>query len=148
MEIILTQNVANLGAKDTIIKVKDGYARNYLIPQGLAVMATSSAKKVLAENARQRAHKEARIKEEALALAQKMEGTMLRIGAKTSSTGKIFGSINAIQIAEALQEKGFEVDRRNIALDNNQVKEVGQYKAKVFLHKDVSLDIDFEVFSE
>ena len=147
MEIILTQNVANLGAKDTIIKVKDGYARNYLIPQGLAVMATSSAKKVLAENARQRAHKEARIKEEALALAQKMEGTMLRIGAKTSSTGKIFGSINAIQIAEALQEKGFEVDR-NIALDNNQVKEVGQYKAKVFLHKDVSLDIDFEVFSE
>ncbi|MBQ7213862.1 MAG: 50S ribosomal protein L9 [Bacteroidales bacterium] len=148
MEIILTQNVANLGAKDTIIKVKDGYARNYLIPQGLAVMATSSAKKVLAENARQRAHKEARIKEEALALAQKMEGTMLRIGAKTSSTGKIFGSINAIQIAEALQEQGFEVDRRNIALDNNQVKEVGQYKAKVFLHKDVSLDIDFEVFSE
>ncbi|MBR3286454.1 MAG: 50S ribosomal protein L9 [Bacteroidales bacterium] len=148
MEIILTQNVANLGAKDTIIKVKDGYARNYLIPQGLAVMATSSAKKVLAENARQRAHKEARIKEEALALAQKMEGTMLRIGAKTSSTGKIFGSINAIQIAEALQEQGFEVDRRNIVLDNNQVKEVGQYKAKVFLHKDVSLDIDFEVFSE
>ncbi|MBP5611950.1 MAG: 50S ribosomal protein L9 [Bacteroidales bacterium] len=148
MEIILTQNVANLGAKDTIIKVKDGYARNYLIPQGLAVMATPSAKKVLAENERQRAHKEARIKEEALALAQKMEGTMLRIGAKTSSTGKIFGSINAIQIAEALQEKGFEVDRRNIALDNNQVKEVGQYKAKVFLHKDVSLDIDFEVFSE
>ena len=148
MEIILTQNVANLGAKDTIVKVKDGYARNYLIPQGLAVMATSSAKKVLAENERQRAHKEAKIKEEALALAQKMEGTMLRIGAKTSSTGKIFGSINAIQIAEALQEKGFEVDRRNIALDNNQIKEVGQYKAKVFLHKDVSLDIDFEVFSE
>ena len=148
MEIILTQNVANLGAKDTIIKVKDGYARNYLIPQGLAVMATSSAKKVLAENERQRAHKEAKIKEEALALAQKMEGTMLKIGAKTSSTGKIFGSINAIQIAEALQEKGFEVDRRNIALDNNQIKEVGQYKAKVFLHKDVSLDIDFEVFSE
>ena len=148
MEIILTQNVANLGSKDTIVKVKDGYARNYLIPQGLAVMATSSAKKVLAENERQRAHKEAKIKEEALALAQKMEGTMLRIGAKTSSTGKIFGSINAIQIAEALQEKGFEVDRRNIALDNNQIKEVGQYKAKVFLHKDVSLDIDFEVFSE
>ena len=148
MEIILTQNVANLGAKDTIVKVKDGYARNYLIPQGLAVMATSSAKKVLAENERQRAHKEAKIKEEALALAQKMEGTMLRIGAKTSSTGKIFGSINAIQIAEALQEKGFEVDRRNIALDNNQIKEVGQNKAKVFLHKDVSLDIDFEVFSE
>ena len=148
MEIILTQNVANLGAKDTIIKVKDGYARNYLIPQGLAVMATPSAKKVLAENERQRAHKEARIKEEALALAQKMEGTMLRIGAKTSSTGKIFGSFNAIQIAEALPEKGFDGDRRNIALDNNQVKEVGQYKAKVFLHKDVSLDIDFEVFSE
>lgn len=148
MEIILIQNVAKLGAKDTIVKVKDGYARNYLIPQGLAVLATPSAKKVIAENAKQRAHKEAKIKEEALALAQKMEGTFLKIGAKTSTTGKIFGSINAIQIAEALAEKGFEIDRRNIALNNDQIKEVGQYKATIFLHKEVSLDIDFEVFSE
>ena len=148
MEIILLQDVAKLGSKDALVKVKDGYARNYLIPQGYAVLATASAKKVLAENIKQRAHKEAKIKEEAMAMAHKMEGITLRIGAKTSSTGKIFGSINTIQISEALAEKGFEVDRKSIVLSDDQIKEVGQYKATIRLHKEVSLDVDFEVFSE
>ena len=148
MEIILKQDINNLGSKDDIVVVKDGYARNFLIPQGLAMMATVSAKKVLAENIRQRAHKEAKIKAEAEKIAAKMTGLKLTIGAKTSSTGKIFGSVNTIQIAEALQEKGFEIDRKNIRLLEDQIKEVGAYKAKVKLHKEVLVEIDFDVISE
>ena len=148
MEIILKQDVTNLGSKDDIVVVKNGYARNFLIPQGLAMMATVSAKKVLAENIRQRAHKEAKIKEEAEKIASKMAGLKLTIGAKTSSTGKIFGSVNTIQIAEALQEKGFEIDRKNIKVQEDQIKEVGSYQAKVKLHKEVYVDIDFDVVSE
>ena len=148
MEIILKQDVNNLGSKDDIVVVKDGYARNYLIPQGLAMMATVSAKKMLAENIKQRAHKEAKIKTEAEKLGQSMNGLKLTIGAKTSSLGKIFGSVNTIQIAEALKEKGFEVDRKSIRLQDDHIKEVGEYKAKVKLHKDVYVEIDFEVLSE
>jgi len=148
MEIILKQDVNNLGSKDDVVVVKDGYARNFLIPKGFAILATSSAKKVLAENIRQRAHKEAKIREEAEKFAAKMDGVKLIIGAKTSSTGKIFGSVNTIQIAEALREQGFEVDRKNIKLQEEQIKEVGAYKAKVKLHRDVHVEIDFEVVSE
>jgi large subunit ribosomal protein L9 len=148
MEIILKQDVNKLGSKDDIVVVKDGYARNFLIPKGLAMMATSSAKKVLAENIKQRAHKEAKIKAEAEKIASNMTGLKLTIGAKTSSTGKIFGSVNTIQIAEALHTKGFEVDRKNIRLQEEQIKEVGAYKAKVKLHKDVHVEIDFDVVSE
>jgi len=148
MEIILKQDVHNLGSKDDVVVVKNGYARNFLIPKGFAMMATPSAKKVLAENIKQRAHKEAKIKAEAEKLAAKMTGLKLIIGAKTSSTGKIFGSVNTIQIAEALQTNGFEIDRKNIRLQEEQIKEVGTYKAKVKLHKDVHVDIDFEVISE
>ena len=148
MEIILKQDVNNLGSKDDIIVVKDGFARNFLIPQGLAMMATTSAKKVLAENIRQRAHKEAKIKAEAEKIAAKMTGLKLTIGAKTSSTGKIFGSVNTIQIAEALLEKGFDIDRKNIRMQEDQIKEVGEYKAKVKLHKEVIVEIDFDVVSE
>ena len=148
MEIILKQDVINLGSKDDILVVKDGYARNFLIPKGFAMMATSSAKKVLAENIRQRAHKEAKIKAEAEKFAAQMNGVKLIIGAKTSSSGKIFGSVNTIQIAEALKEKGFDVDRKNIRLQEEQIKEVGEYKAKVKLHKEVHVEIDFEVVSE
>jgi large subunit ribosomal protein L9 len=148
MEVILKQDVNKLGQKDDIVKVRDGYARNYLIPQGMAVVATESARKVMAENQKQRAHKEARIKEEAQALGSKMAGLSLRIGAKTSSTGKIFGSVNTIQLSEALAEKGFEVDRKQILLADDAVKEVGSYKAKVKLHREVVVEIDFEVFSE
>jgi large subunit ribosomal protein L9 len=148
MEIILKQDVNNLGSKDDIVVVKNGYARNFLIPKGYATMATSSAKKVLAENIKQRAHKEAKIKAEAEKLAASMTGLKLIIGAKTSSTGKIFGSVNTIQIAEALQEKGFAIDRKNIRIQDEQIKEVGAYTAKVKLHKDVHIEIDFDVISE
>jgi len=114
MEIILKQDVQGLGSKDDILKVKDGYGRNYLIPQGMAIVATESAKKVLAENIRQRAHKEAKLKEEALALAEKINALTVTIGAKTSTTGKIFGSVNNIQLAEAIAAKGIEIDRKQI----------------------------------
>ena len=148
MEIILKQDVNNLGSKDDIVVVKDGYARNFLIPKGLAMMATSSAKKALAENIKQKAHKEAKIKSEAEKLAAKMTGLKLTIGAKTSSTGKIFGSVNTIQISEALHGQGFEIDRKNIRLQEEHIKEVGTYKAKVKLHKDVSVEVEFDVISE
>jgi large subunit ribosomal protein L9 len=148
MDIILKQDVVNLGQKDDIVKVKDGYARNFLIPKGMAVTATESAKKVLAENTRQRAHKEAKIKAEAQTQAEKMKNLKLKIGAKTSTTGKIFGSINTIMLAEALKEKGFDVDRKNIIFDEEHIKEVGTYKAKAKLHKEVSVEIEFEIIAE
>lgn len=148
MEIILLQDVANLGNKHDIVTVKNGYARNYLIPKGIAIAATESAKKVIAENIKQQAHKEAKIKADALELAKKMEGLKLTIGAKTSSTGKIFGSVNTIQIAEALAAKGFEIDRKNITLKEDQIKEVGSYTAEVKLHREVKVNIEFEVVSE
>ncbi|MDP4209760.1 MAG: 50S ribosomal protein L9 [Bacteroidota bacterium] len=148
MEIILKQDVANLGQKDDIVKVKDGYARNYLIPQGFAISATESAKKVLAENTKQRAHKEAKVKAEAQSLSEKMKDVKLKIGAKTSTTGKIFGSVNTIQLSEALKEKGFDVDRKNIYFNEEHIKEVGSYKAKVKLHREVSVEIEFEIVAE
>jgi large subunit ribosomal protein L9 len=148
MEIILKQDVNNLGSKDDIVVVKDGFARNFLIPKGLAMMATSSAKKVVAENIKQKAHKEAKIKAEAEKFAAKMTGLKITIGAKTSSTGKIFGSVNTIQISEALHGQGFEVDRKNIRLQEEHIKEVGAYKAKVKLHKEVSVEVDFDVISK
>jgi len=147
MEIILKEDVANVGYKDDIVNVKSGYGRNFLIPQGKAVIASESAKKVLAENQKQRAHKLAKIKQDAMDLAAKMEGTTLVIGAKTSSTGTIFGSVNNIQIAEELAKKGFEIDRKTIVIKDS-VKEVGNYKAIVRLHKEVSVEIPFEVISE
>jgi large subunit ribosomal protein L9 len=147
MQVILKEDVINLGYKDDIVTVKDGYGRNFLIPQGKAVIASESAKKVLAENLRQRAHKLAKIKEDAQALAAKLEGVSLTIGAKTSSTGTIFGSVNNIQVAEALAKAGFEVERKIIYI-KEAVKEVGNYKAIVKLHKEVSVEIPFEVVSE
>ncbi len=149
MEVILKQDMQNLGQKDEIVKVRDGYARNFLIPQGMATTATASAKKVLAENTKQRAHKEAKVKEEAQKIAEKMNGLKLQIGAKTSTTGKIFGSVNTIQVAEALKDKGYDIDRKNISLVNaDTIKEVGSYKARVKLHKEVIFEIDFEIVSE
>ena len=147
MQVILKEDVINLGYKDDIVTVKDGYGRNFLIPMGKAVIASESAKKVLAENLKQRAHKLAKIKEDALALAEKLKEFSLTIGAKTSSTGTIFGSVNNIQIAEELAKKGFEVDRKIIII-KEAVKEVGNYKATIKLHKEVSVEIPFEVVSE
>ncbi len=148
MEIILKQDIPSLGYKNDIVLVKDGYGRNFLIPKGMAIQATESAKKVNAENLRQRAHKEEKIKNEALEFASKLEGLSLEIGAKTSSTGKVFGSVNNIQIAEAIKKAGFEVDRKNIKLPEEQIKQVGGYTATVKLHREVSVDIKFEVIAE
>ncbi len=147
MKIILKEDIPSLGYKDDVVEVKNGYGRNYLIPQGKAVIATPSALKVLAENQRQRAHKLAKIKADAEALAAQLEGISLTIGAKTSSTGTIFGSVNNIQIAEALEKLGHNVDRKLIII-KDPVKEVGKYNAVIKLHKDVSVDIPFEVVAE
>lgn len=147
MQVILKEDILNLGYKDEIVTVKDGYGRNYLIPQGKAVIASESAKKVLAENMKQRAHKLEKIKKDAEALAAKLDGVSLTIGAKTSSTGTIFGSVTNIQIAEALEKLGYNVDRKVIII-KDAVKEVGTYKATAKLHKEVSVEIPFEVVSE
>lgn len=148
MEIILKEDIPTLGYKNDIINVKDGYGRNYLIPKGLAIQATTSAKKIHSENQKQRAHKEEKIKNEALELAGKLEGLSLEVGAKTSSKGKIFGSVNNIQLAEALQKEGFEIDRKLIKIVDDQIKNVGTYKATIKLHKEVSVDLEFQVISE
>ena len=147
MQVILKEDILNLGYKDDVVTVKSGYGRNYLIPQGKAVIATPSALKMLAENMKQRAHKLEKIKDDGKELAAKLEGVSLTIGAKTSSTGKIFGSVNNIQIAEALEKAGYEVDRKVIFIKES-VKEVGAYKAILKLHKEVSVEIPFEVVAE
>ena len=147
MKLILKEDIANLGYKDDVVEVKSGYGRNYLIPQKKAVIATPSALKMLAENQKQRAHKLAKIKADAEAAAAALEGVTLTIGAKTSSTGTIFGSVNSIQIAEALEKLGHTVDRKLIYL-KDAVKEVGSYKATIKFHKEVSVEIPFEVVSE
>lgn len=147
MKIILKEDISNLGYKDDVVEVKSGYGRNYLIPTGKAIIATPAALKVLAENQRQRAHKLAKIKADAEALAASLQNVALTIGTKTSSTGTIFGSVNAIQIAEALEKLGFNVDRKVIEVKET-VKEVGNYKATLKLHKEVSVEIPFEVIAE
>ncbi len=148
MKIILTQDMDKLGQKNDIVTVKTGYARNYLIPKGYAVQATDSAVKIHNENLKQRAHKEEKIKKEAEVLAGKLAEVRLVLGAKVSSAGKIFGSVNTIQLAEALREKGFDIDRKNIILGEEAIKEIGNYKAVIKLHRDVRVDIDFEVIAE
>lgn len=148
MEIILKQDVNKLGQKDDIVNVKDGYGRNFLIPRGFAIAASPSAKKMHAENLRQRAHKEEKIKIAAQEIAEQLSGIKLVVGAKTSTSGKIFGSVNTIQIAESLKEKGFDIDRRSISLPEDQIKEIGSYKAVVKLHREVKVEIDFEIVGE
>jgi large subunit ribosomal protein L9 len=148
MEIILLQDVSKLGSKDDLVNVKDGYGRNYLIPRGYAIAATLSAKKMHAENLKQRSHKEEKIKEEAREVAAKLAEVKIVVGAKTSSSGKIFGSVNTIQISEALKEKGFNVDRKSITLPEDQIKEIGNYKAVIKLHRDIKVEIDFEIVAE
>ena len=148
MEIILLQDVTNLGSKDDVVVVKNGYGRNYLIPQKMAILATTSSKKVLSENLKQRAHKEAKLKEEALKQAEILKTISIVIGAKTSTTGKIFGSVNNIQVAEALKEKGFEVDRKQITIKEDSIKEIGKHTAKVKFHREVVVELEFEVVAE
>ena len=149
MEVILKQDVNNLGFTNDIVKVKDGYARNYLIPKGLAIIANDTNRKILAELLKQQAFKAEKIKNEALTVAKALEGLSLRIAAKAGTSGKIFGSVNAVQIADAIKEaRNIEVDRKKIHLNEDSVKELGNYKAKIRLHKEVQFEIDFEVFAE
>ncbi|MFO8068029.1 MAG: 50S ribosomal protein L9 [Bacteroidales bacterium] len=149
MEIILKEDIRNLGYKDDIIDVKPGYARNYLIPKGLAILAISSEKKKLAETIKQRAFKEDKIRKEAQALADKLQGINVKIGAKTGTSGKIFGSVTSLQIAEAIKNQfDIEVDRKKIMLDGDTVKEIGTYTATINLHKEIKAEINFEVVGE
>lgn len=147
MKIILLEDIKGLGYKDDVVEVKNGYGRNYLIPQKKAVVATESALKVLAENQRQRAHKIAEIKAAAEAQAEALKEVALTIAAKVSEAGTIFGSVNAAQIAEALEKLGHNVDRKVIDL-KQPVKEVGKYVAVLNLHKDVAVEVPFEVVAE
>ncbi len=147
MEIILKENVTGLGYKDDIVNVKSGYGRNYLIPTGKAVIASPSAKKVLAENLKQRAHKLEKIKNDAQALADKLATVeTLTIATKVSATGSVYGSVNSLHIAEALAKLGYEIDRKTIIL--KEVKEVGNYTATIKLHKEVAVEVAFEVVAE
>ena len=147
MEIILKEDVINLGYKDDIVKVRDGYGRNYLIPQKKAVVATPSARKMLAEELKQRAHKLEKIKNDMVELAAKLENVQLTIAAKVSETGKLFGAVGNIQVAEALAAQGFEIDRKIIVV-KDAVKELGSYKAAIKLHREVSVEVAFEVVAE
>lgn len=146
MEVILIEDVQNLGYKNDIVTVKDGYGRNYLIPQKKAVIASVSAKKQLAETLKQRAHKLEKIKLDAETLAKKLDGVSLTIATKVSSTGTIFGSVGPLQIAEELGKLGYDVDRKIISVDS--VKEIGKYVATIKLHKEVKAEIPFEVVAE
>lgn len=148
MDVILKSNIEKLGAKDEIVKVKPGYARNFLIPRGYAIAATESTKKMLAENLKQRAHKETKILAEGQELADKLNALTLKIGTKASESGKIFGSVNTIQISEALAKEGFNIDRKSISISEEHIKMLGNYEAKVKLHKEVSAIVKFEVIAE
>jgi len=148
MEIILKKDVEKLGYKDDIVTVKNGFARNYLIPTGSAILATESARKILAENLKQRAHKEAKVKEEAEAILTKIEALALKVGAKAGEKGKIFGSVNNIQLAEALKEAGLDIERRKIQLKEDSIKNLGEYEAIIDLHKEVKATLKFEVIGE
>lgn len=148
MEIILKKDIDNLGSKDEMVKVRDGYARNYLIPNGLASIATVSAKKMHAETLKQRAHKEAKVKEEATKMAKKLQDLVVKVGAKVGDNGKIFGSVSTIQVAESLKALGFDIERKNITIKDEPIKHTGKYEADAKLHKEVSVTFTFEVQGE
>lgn len=148
MEIILKQDIPNLGFKDDVVKVKDGYARNYLIPKGMAILATGSNKKVIEEVKRQKSFKEEKLRKEAETLAEALNKVKITIGAKAGTSGKIFGSVNNVQIADALKEKKFEIDRKKIEVDGDSIKELGKYIAKINIYKDIAAEVQFEVIAE
>jgi large subunit ribosomal protein L9 len=149
MEVILKQDIKSLGYKDDIINVKAGYARNYLIPQGLAIAANETNRKILAEVKRQRAFKDEKILKEAETLGKALEGLTLKIGAKAGTSGKIFGSVNDIQISQALKDQhNFDIERKMIEVDGDSIKELGNYKARIKVHKEVEVEINFEVVEE
>jgi len=148
MELILKQDVANLGFKDDVVSVKNGYGRNFLIPQGVAVLATSSAKKVLAETLKQRAYKEQSVVKEATKLAEAIKGLEVKITAKTGEGDKLFGSIGNADIVDALATEGHELEKKFITVAGGLVKRLGKYNATVRLHRDVIVELPFEVIAE
>lgn len=148
MEVILKQDIKNLGYKDDVVKVRDGYGRNYLIPKGMAIVANETNKKVLAETTKQRAHREEKIRKNAEATAAALKDVVVKVGAKVGEKGKIFGSVTSIQIADALKKQGYEVDRRNITMNEEAIKTVGTYTADVRLYKDITAKVNFEVVEE
>jgi large subunit ribosomal protein L9 len=148
MEVILKSNIEKLGAKDEVVKVKAGYARNYLLPRGYAIIATPSAIKMHNENLKQRSHKETKILADAQTLSEQLGNLEIKIGTKASETGKIFGSINTIQIAESLAKAGFNIDRKSISISDDHIKMLGAYEARVKLHKEVTATVKFEVVAE
>jgi large subunit ribosomal protein L9 len=149
MEVILKQDIQHLGYADDLVKVKDGYARNYLIPKGLAILATEANKKMLAETLKQRAFKTEKIRKEAEFMAGKIDGLTVKILTKASEKGTIFGSVNTIAVANALKEQhDIDLDRKKIYLKNDHIKELGNYQAQVSLHKDFKVAINLEVIAE
>ncbi|EAR01566.1 50S ribosomal protein L9 [Maribacter sp. HTCC2170] len=148
MELILKEDVQNLGFKDDLVSVKNGYGRNYLIPQGLAAMATPSAKKVLAENLRQRAHKEKKVIDAANKTAEALKALELKIKAKTGAGDKLFGSVTSIDLAAAIEKEGHEIDKKFINIHGGSVKRTGAANAQIRLHRDVVIEFPFEVVAE
>lgn len=148
MEIILKKDVPNLGYKNDLITVKNGYGRNYLIPKSMAIIASETNKKIRAEEVKQKTHKEEKLVKEAEELCKALEMIALRIPAKSGTSGKIFGSVNALQIAEALKKEKFEINRKIIEVDGDSIKELGNYTAKIKLYKDIHAEVKFEVFGE
>src|SRR6218665_109131 len=148
MEVILKQDIKGLGYKDDKVTVANGYGRNFLLPKGMATLATDSAKKMHAEILKQRAFKEDKLRKEAAANAEKLSAVSIKVGAKAGENGKIFGSVTTIQIADALQKAGYPVERKNIEIAEDNVKQLGTYTAKVRLYKEVSANVTFEVVAE
>jgi len=148
MEIILKQDITNLGYENEIANVKPGYARNFLIPKGMAVIATETNKKIVAEVQRQKSFKEDKLRDDASTKAKLLDKVTLKIGAKVGTSGKIFGSVNAIQIADALKVKNFDIDRKRIDVDGDAIKEVGDYTATINLYKEIKATVKFEVVAE
>ena len=148
MDVILKEDIDKLGYKNDIVSVKNGYGRNFLIPTGKAIIATPSAKKMLEETIRQRAHKEEKLVAEAEAIVAKLSKAKVSVIAKAGEKGKIFGSVNNIQLAASLKEQGFDIERKNIQLKEENIKQLGKYQADIRLYKNVETTIDFEVIAE
>lgn len=148
MELILKQDVENLGFKDDVVTVKNGYGRNFLIPQGQAILATPSAKKVLAENLKQRAFKEKKIVDDANTIAEAIKALEIKIASKVGSGDKLFGSVNNIDVAAALEKAGHAIDKKFISVAGGNVKRLGKYNAVIRLHREVSADLEFEVVAQ
>jgi large subunit ribosomal protein L9 len=148
MEVILKRDVENLGFTDDLVEVKNGYGRNYLIPQGMAVLATSSAKKVLAETMRQRAHRDAKLIKDAQAVAKTLEDVKVRIMSKTADGVKLFGSVTNADVSEALGKQGHELDRKFISIDGRNIKRIGEYVAHIRLHRELIVDLPFEIYPD